>query len=111
MRRQLAVILAADMVGYTRLMATDQLRTIDLVRSLREIWFEPKISEQGGEVLKRMGDGWLVAFGSVGAFAFAVDASKDAAMAIELPPGAYTATVTGKAGTMGVALVEVYELP
>ena len=51
------------------------------------------------------------AFGSVGAFAFAVDASKDAAMAIELPPGAYTATVTGKASTTGVALVEVYELP
>ncbi len=51
------------------------------------------------------------AFTSVGAFAFAVDASKDAALAIELPPGAYTATVTGKAGTTGVALVEVYELP
>jgi hypothetical protein len=51
------------------------------------------------------------AFTSVGAFAFAVDASKDAAIAIELPPGAYTATVTGKAGTTGVGLVEVYELP
>jgi adenylate cyclase len=76
MRRQLAVILAADMVGYTRLMATDQSKTIDLVRSLREIWFEPKISEQGGEVLKRMGDGWLVAFGSVGA-------AVDAAMAVQ----------------------------
>lgn len=51
------------------------------------------------------------AFTSVGAFGFAVDASKDAAFAIELPPGAYTATVTGKSGTTGVALIEVYELP
>ncbi|MDO8539627.1 MAG: FG-GAP-like repeat-containing protein [Opitutaceae bacterium] len=51
------------------------------------------------------------AFTSVGAFAFAVDASKDAAIAIELPPGAYTATVTGKNNTTGVALIEVYDLP
>jgi hypothetical protein len=51
------------------------------------------------------------AFASVGAFAFAADNSRDAALAIELPPGAYTATVSGKGGTTGVALVEVYELP
>jgi hypothetical protein len=51
------------------------------------------------------------AFASVGAFGFASDGSKDAALAIELPPGAYTATVSGKGGTTGVALVEVYELP
>jgi hypothetical protein len=51
------------------------------------------------------------AFASVGAFGFASDGSKDAALAIELPPGAYTATVSGKGGTTGVALVVVYELP
>lgn len=51
------------------------------------------------------------AFTSVGAFGFASDASRDAALAVELPPGAYTATVSGKGGTTGVALVEVYELP
>jgi len=51
------------------------------------------------------------AFASVGAFAFATDASRDAAVVIELPPGAYTATVSGKNNTTGVALVEVYELP
>jgi hypothetical protein len=51
------------------------------------------------------------AFASVGAFAFAADNSRDAALVIELPPGAYTATVSGKGGTTGVALVEVYELP
>jgi hypothetical protein len=51
------------------------------------------------------------AFKSVGAFDFAGDASKDSALVIELPPGAYTATVSGKNNTTGVALVEVYELP
>lgn len=51
------------------------------------------------------------AFTSVGAFAFVSDSSKDAALAVELPPGAYTATVAGKNNTTGVALVEVYELP
>ncbi len=65
------------------------------------------------------------AFTSVGAFAFAADDSRDAALVVELPPGAYTVTVTGSprqsnalAGSpsqstaaAGVALVEVYELP
>ena len=51
------------------------------------------------------------AFASVGAFAFAPDTSRDAAIVVELPPGAYTATVTGKNTTTGVALLEVFELP
>jgi len=51
------------------------------------------------------------AFASVGAFPLAADTSRDAALVIELPPGAYTAAVSGKAGGTGVALVEIYELP
>jgi hypothetical protein len=51
------------------------------------------------------------AFASVGAFPLATDTSRDAALVIELPPGAYTAAVSGKAGGTGVALVEIYELP
>jgi hypothetical protein len=51
------------------------------------------------------------AYASVGAFPFASDNSKDAAIVIELPPGGYTATITGKNSTTGVALIEVYELP
>jgi hypothetical protein len=44
--------------------------------------------------------------------AFALDSSsKDSALLITLPPGAYTAQVSGKNGTTGVALVEVYEVP
>ncbi|HRE04949.1 MAG TPA: polysaccharide lyase family 8 super-sandwich domain-containing protein [Opitutaceae bacterium] len=46
----------------------------------------------------------------VGAFILPV-ASKDAALVATLPPGAYTAQVTGVAETTGIALVEVYEVP
>ena len=71
----------------------------------------------GSETIVATNDDWRgtpalkAAFTSVGAFALATDTSRDAALAIELPPGAYTATVSGKQNTTGVALVEVYELP
>ena len=57
MKRRLAVILMADMVGYSRLMETDQSGTINLIRELRELWLEPEAERRGGEILKRMGDG------------------------------------------------------
>jgi len=47
---------------------------------------------------------------SVGAFAYA-PGSADAAIIINLPPGAYTAQVTGVGGASGISLVEVYEVP
>jgi sugar lactone lactonase YvrE len=50
------------------------------------------------------------AFASAGAFALPAT-SKDAALLVTLPPGNYTAQVTGVNGTTGVALVEVYEAP
>ena len=71
----------------------------------------------GRETLSAQNDDWAgtaalkAAFASVGAFAFADDASRDAAVVVELPPGTYTATVSGKNNTTGVALVEIYELP
>lgn len=71
----------------------------------------------GSDTIVATNDNWRgttalkATFASVGAFGFASDTSADAAVAIELPPGAYTATVTGKGDTTGVALVEVYELP
>ncbi len=48
---------------------------------------------------------------SVGAFALASASSQDAALLVTLPPGVYTAQVSGVGGTTGVALVEVYEVP
>jgi len=47
---------------------------------------------------------------AVGAFALA-NASNDAALIITLPPGSYTAQVSGNAGGSGIALVEIYEIP
>ena len=63
--RRLAAILAADVVGYSRLIAEDEARTLDALRALRRELFEPLVGEHRGEVVKRMGDGWLVSFGSV----------------------------------------------
>ena len=63
--RKLAAILAADVVGYSRLIAEDEARTLDALRALRRESFEPLVTEHRGEVVKRMGDGWLVSFVSV----------------------------------------------
>lgn len=49
-------------------------------------------------------------FGNVGAFAL-TPGSRDAAMIVTLPPGSYTAQVSGVGNTTGVAIVEVYEVP
>ena len=50
-------------------------------------------------------------FALVGAFALPNPASRDAALLLTLPPGSYTAQISGVNGTTGVALVEVYEVP
>jgi hypothetical protein len=49
-------------------------------------------------------------FAQVAAFALPAT-SKDAALAVQLAPGAYTVEVSGVGGLSGVALVELYELP
>jgi glucose/arabinose dehydrogenase len=50
------------------------------------------------------------AFGSVGAFNFSSDSSKDAALLVTLQPGVYSVIVQGAKQTSGVALVEIYEI-
>jgi class 3 adenylate cyclase/tetratricopeptide (TPR) repeat protein len=65
MSRRFAVILSADVVDYSILMAEDQESTISMIRDLRERSLEPVAENYGGEVLKRMGDGFLIAFPSV----------------------------------------------
>lgn len=65
MRRRLAVILMVDMVDYSAAMETDQAGAIALVRELREHRLEPEVAARGGEVLKRLGDGWIIAFAAV----------------------------------------------
>ena len=64
MRRRLAAILAADVVGYTRLMAGDETGTLRRLTLLRVRLLEPLIDEHHGRIVKLMGDGLLVEFAS-----------------------------------------------
>ena len=71
-QRRLAAILAADVVGYSRLMEADEVGTRARLRALQSDLIEPRIAADGGRVVKTSGDGWLVEFGS------AVDAVRNA---------------------------------
>ena len=62
MARRLAAILAADVVGYSRLMAVDEARTHERLKALRRDFIAPKIAERHGRVAKLMDDGALVEF-------------------------------------------------
>jgi len=57
--------LAADVVGYSRLMGEDEAGTLNALRQLRTELLAPKVSGHRGKVVKSMGDGWLVEFASV----------------------------------------------
>ncbi len=62
--RRLAVVIAADLVGFTRWMGEDEAGARAAIRELKERAFEPVVQRHGGEILKRLGDGWIVAFPS-----------------------------------------------
>lgn len=64
-QRRLAAILAADVVGYSRLMGQDESGTLTALKELRASLIDPTISEYQGRVVKLMGDGALVEFASV----------------------------------------------
>jgi class 3 adenylate cyclase/TolB-like protein len=63
-QRRLAAILAADMVGYSRLMEADERATIARLKAYRAELIDPKITEHHGRLVKTTGDGLLVEFGS-----------------------------------------------
>ncbi len=65
MERRLAAILAADVVGYSRLMGEDEAGTLERLKSLRKEVVQPKIAERKGRIVKLMGDGLLAEFPSV----------------------------------------------
>ncbi|MDF2764903.1 MAG: adenylate/guanylate cyclase protein [Rhodospirillales bacterium] len=73
MERRLAAILAADVVGYSRLMERDEAGTFQRLRQRRMQLVEPAIARHRGRIFKLMGDGLLAEFGS------AVDAVECAA--------------------------------
>ncbi len=63
--RKLTAILAADVVGYSRLMGEDEAGTLASLKAHRRELIEPKTAEYHGRVVKLMGDGTLMEFGSV----------------------------------------------
>ena len=63
--RKLAAILAADVVGFSRLAGADEDRTLARLRALRSDLIDPTIAVHNGRVVKRTGDGALVEFRSV----------------------------------------------
>ena len=64
MERRLAAILAADVVGYSRLIRADEEGTLVALRTLREELIDPVIAAHHGRIVKLMGDGMLVEFAS-----------------------------------------------
>jgi adenylate cyclase len=58
--RKLAAILAADVVGFSRLASEDEDRTLARLRALRSDLIDPTIAIHNGRVFKRTGDGVLV---------------------------------------------------
>ena len=73
-QRRLAAILAADVVGYSRLIRSDEEGTLAALKALRTDLIDPKIAEHHGRVVKLMGDRMLAEFASV------VDARAEIAM-------------------------------
>jgi hypothetical protein len=78
---------------------------------------DPQLMLYAGPTLLGANQGWggasaiAQAAASVGAFAWPSPSSADSALLLTLPPGAYTAEVSGFTGDTGIALVEVFEVP
>jgi adenylate cyclase len=74
MERRLAAIMAADMVGYSRLMESDEVGTLAALKSRRKNVLDPLAARHQGRIFKTTGDGVLVEFASaVNAVQCAVD--------------------------------------
>ena len=65
MDRKLAAILAAGVVGYSKLMEQDEQGTYERLKAGRKELFEPEIARRHGHIFKLMGDGLLAEFSSV----------------------------------------------
>jgi adenylate cyclase len=77
--RRLAAILAADVVGYSKLMGVDELATLAALKRHRGEVFDPAVARFNGRIFKLMGDGTLVEFASV---VDAVNCAVDIQMAV-----------------------------
>ncbi|MBL8894934.1 MAG: adenylate/guanylate cyclase domain-containing protein, partial [Rhizobiales bacterium] len=82
--RRLAAIMVADVVGYSRMMEADETGTLAALKERRKGILEPVVKAHGGRIVKVMGDGVLVEFGSaVNAVQGAIELQKKMAAANE----------------------------
>src|SRR5262245_34794134 len=63
-QRRLAAILAADVVGYSRLMEQDEATTLAALKARRRSVLNPTVAKHQGRIFKTTGDGVLIEFGS-----------------------------------------------
>ncbi len=63
-KRRLAAILVADVVGYSKLMGSDEAGTLALLQALRTEVIEPQLAKHAGRLFKSVGDGFLIEFAS-----------------------------------------------
>ena len=63
-QRRLMAVMSADVVGYSRLMGADEAGTLSALKEMRAALIDPLITEHRGRIVKLMGDGALVEFGS-----------------------------------------------
>jgi adenylate cyclase len=65
MKRHIAAIMAADVAGYSSLIGEDEEGTLCALRQFRQELLIPAVSGHNGDIIKSMGDGWLIEFDSV----------------------------------------------
>ena len=76
-QRRLAAVVAADVVGYSKMMGRDEAGTHARLKSLRAEFLHPKVTEYGGRIVKTTGDGSLIEFPSaVDAVSHAIDVQR-----------------------------------
>src|SRR5215471_1810461 len=63
-QRRLAAILVADVVGYSKLIGSDEEGTLAMLQALRAEVIEPQVVKHAGRIFKSVGDGFLVEFAS-----------------------------------------------
>ncbi len=85
MERQLVAVLAADVVGYSRMMHDDEVGTFHDLKMRRLTLFEPSLRSYRGRLVKTMGDGLLVEFGSAVDAVNCAIALQEANQAVDAP--------------------------
>jgi adenylate cyclase len=107
MQRRLTAILSADVADYSGLMEIDEAGTLNRLKANRSRIFDPSVAAQGGRVVKLMGDGALVEFGSVVAAVNCALAIQEATARAEQAEHAGTKSIRYRIGiNLGDVIVE-----